>query len=96
MPILRVDFAALDGLAKQIRQTVQELETTLDELDGQIRQVSEVWTGAAAEGFQATVADWRAGAEDLRGQLRFLHDLVSVAHDNHRQAVRTNIAMWRG
>ncbi len=93
--MLQVDFGALEGLARSISRAVDDVERALDDLEGQVRALSQTWTGAAAEGFRRTQADCLTGAGDLRSQLSFLHDLVTTAHANHSQAVSTNTAIWR-
>jgi WXG100 family type VII secretion target len=95
MSTLVVDFAALDRLRTAIEQSIQDAEQHLTTLDSQVRQVAQNWLGAAAEGFQRTIADWTSGRQDLQRQLEYLRTLVAAAYDNHASAVATNIAMWR-
>jgi WXG100 family type VII secretion target len=93
--LLQVDFSALEGLAGAIRRSIVDVERALDDLEGQVRTVSEVWAGAASDGFLRTQADWMTSARDLRSQLVYLHDLVTTTHGNHARAVATNSAIWR-
>jgi WXG100 family type VII secretion target len=93
--VLRVDFAVLAGLSGSIERSIRETEESLATLSTHVTRVAEIWTGAASEGFQRAVDDWMAGQRDLRVRLQDLHDLVVAAHDNHAQAVRANVAMWR-
>jgi early secretory antigenic target protein ESAT-6 len=94
--VLVVDFAALKDLSTSIEESIEQAEEILATLKGQLASLAETWTGAAAEGFQATFARWSASEQDLREQVRGLLDLVVTAHDNHAQAVRRNTAMWQG
>ena len=93
--MLTVDFAALDQLSSTIERSIQETEDLLSTLTTHVTHVAETWTGSASEGFQRTVADWMAGQHDLRRRLQDLHQLVVTAHNNHAQAVRTNVAIWQ-
>lgn len=95
MRVLAVDFTALDDLSTAIERSIAQAEETLSTLNAQLASLAETWTGAAAEGFQSTFAAWSASERDLRQQLQALHNLVATAHDNHAEAVRRNIAMWR-
>lgn len=95
MPQLRVDFTALAGMQSAIRRASDEIETSLTELDNQIRWLTEVWQGSSAAGFVRSAAQWRAGSADLRTQLVFLHDLVGTAANNHADAVAANTRMWQ-
>jgi WXG100 family type VII secretion target len=92
---LFVNFAELRGLAGGIDRQLEEIEALLDNLGKQIAALTELWDGAAAEGFRRTQADWFAAAGDLRVRLASLREMVVTAHDNHAGAVRTNTQMWR-
>lgn len=92
---LIVDFAGLRLLAGGIDQRVKEIEGLLDDLGTRISALTELWEGAAAEGFRITQAGWFAAAEDVRVRLAGLRDMVVNAHDNHAGAVRANTRMWR-
>ncbi|MGH3849864.1 MAG: WXG100 family type VII secretion target [Pseudonocardiaceae bacterium] len=76
-------------------QSIDDLERTLDELDGFIREITAVWTGAASDAFHNAVVEWNKAARDMRDELAYLHRLVTTAHSNHVSAVRTNSAMWQ-
>jgi WXG100 family type VII secretion target len=93
--MLLVDFTSLATMRATIERTIDDIDEVLTDLTGQLDQVITVWTGAAADGFQRSVADWLAGQRDLRRQLDQLHRLVLVAHGNHSQAVHANVALWR-
>jgi WXG100 family type VII secretion target len=95
MAILVVDFEALDQLRTAIECSIEDAEQHLTTLDRQVRQLANMWSGAAAEGFQRTITDWTNGQQDLQHQLDYLRAIVTTAHHNHATAVATNVAMWR-
>jgi WXG100 family type VII secretion target len=95
MTTLVVDFEALDQLRTAIERSIEHAEQHLATLDRQIRQLANIWSGAAAEGFRRTIADWMSGRQDLQRQLDYLRTIVTTAHHNHASAVATNVAMWR-
>ena len=92
---LIVDFAELRALAVGIDKRIVDIEGVLGGLGEQIAVLTDLWDGAAAEGFRRTQADWFAAAGDLRVRLVGLRDMVVTAHDNHAGAVRVNTKMWR-
>lgn len=95
MSELRVDFGVLSDLASSVLRRIDDVEELLSEVDGQVNTLAELWQGAAGEGFQRTIARWRATVEDLRDRLAFAHECVTTAHTNHAGAVIANTAMWR-
>jgi WXG100 family type VII secretion target len=92
---LVVDFSELRSLAVGIDKQVEDIEGLLDNLGKQVAALTELWDGAAADGFRRTQADWFTAADDLRVRLAGLRDMVVTAHDNHAGAVRANTRMWR-
>jgi WXG100 family type VII secretion target len=95
MDELVVDFAALRSLASGIDRRIEEIKALLDDLGRQVSALTDLWDGAASDGFRRAQADWFAAADDLRVRLADLRDMVLTAHDNHADAVRTNTLMWR-
>ncbi|HWE89382.1 MAG TPA: WXG100 family type VII secretion target [Pseudonocardiaceae bacterium] len=95
MPQLVVHFPSLEDLMAAIRRQIDEIETVLDDLDAQVRRLSELWVGAASEGFQRTVAEWTSATADLRSRLVFLHELVATAYTNHATVLGRSTAIWR-
>jgi WXG100 family type VII secretion target len=92
---LRVNFGSLADLESSIERQVDGLESLLADLDQQVSGVAQVWEGAASDGFQRAMSQWRSAAGDLRERLAFARRFVTTAHDNHAGAVRGNTAMWR-
>jgi WXG100 family type VII secretion target len=82
-------------MASSVSRRIDDVEAALGELDAQISQLAGLWTGAASEGFQRTIGQWRSAAGDLRERLVFAQRFVTTAHDNHAGAVRANTIMWR-
>jgi WXG100 family type VII secretion target len=93
--VLAVDFAALNDLSTAIQRSIEQAEEILTTLAKQLAGVAEMWTGAASEGFRESYAAWSGSEQDLQRQLQALHDLVVTAHNNHAQAARRNVAIWR-
>lgn len=94
MDQIRAGFGELNGLADKIERTATEVEHELDDLESQIRLLTETWTGAASEAFQEVVTRWLAAAADLRQSLRRLAAIVRTTHANYHSALTTNLRMW--
>lgn len=94
MATIVVDFDALDQLRGAVERSIADAEEQLAVLADLIRSLARQWRGAAADGFQRTIADWLAAEADLRAQLEYLRTLVMTARDNHAAALATNVAMW--
>lgn len=82
-------------LMSAIQSAIDAIDACLNDLDAQVKWVAQVWEGAASDGFQRKITDWKTASADLRGQLSFLHDMVANAARNHADAVTTNLHMWQ-
>jgi WXG100 family type VII secretion target len=78
----------------RIRGVYQQIESALTDLATRVDQLTELWEGAAAEGFLATVRSWRQSAADLQERLAQLHNMIGQAHDNQATAVASNVRVW--
>jgi len=91
---IRARFAELSRLVDTIERTSAEVERQLEGLTKQVHAVTEMWTGAGSDGFQAKVTEWFMAADDLRESLRHLARVLSTTNSNYRGAVTTNTGMW--
>lgn len=92
--MITVDYAALGSFRGRMQEIYQDIETHLTDLQQQVEAVSEIWEGAASEGFQDTISDWQQSAADLQDRLAELHNFVCRAHDNQAAAVASNSRIW--
>jgi early secretory antigenic target protein ESAT-6 len=92
--LMRYDFGALDSLADGIDGRVRAIETRLSDLQSKINNVTEIWEGAANEGFRATKAKWEAAAADLNAVLAKIAIAVKQTNADAQQTERTNQGRW--
>ena len=91
---INATFGELDKLVDTINETGSNMEGLLDDLARRLRSLTEMWEGAASEGFQNTLSQWFTSADDLRDVLRRLERIVRTTHANYRNALVTNARMW--
>jgi WXG100 family type VII secretion target len=92
--VIVVDYAEVAASQARIRGIYGQIESALADLATRVDQLTELWEGAAAEGFQATVRSWRQSAADLQERLAQLHNMVGQAHDNQASVVASNVRVW--
>ena len=91
---VKADFGELSGLAARIDTTTKNIQSDLDTLTDSITKLAGEWEGAAADGFQEKIHQWRTAADDLRIALRRLGSIVHTSHGNYQNALSTNLSMW--
>jgi WXG100 family type VII secretion target len=91
---IKARFDEISGLADTIDRTSSVVQTELDSLGKQVSAVTELWVGAASDGFQDTIHQWLVAADNLRKALRRLGLILHTTNGNHHVAVRTNTGMW--
>lgn len=91
---IRADFGELAGLVTRIDSTTRDIRSNLDSLGAAVTRLADEWEGAAADGFQEKIHQWRTAAEDLRAALRQLGSIVHTSNANYQSALRTNTTMW--
>jgi WXG100 family type VII secretion target len=96
VPVLRVDFVRLRDAIDAMTRTLDALEESHAGLTERLQPLVVSWTGGAAESYQRAQEDWYASAADMRAMLGDLRNLAATAHDNHAEAVHTNVGIWRG
>jgi 6 kDa early secretory antigenic target len=68
--MLVVDVAALRRMGTEIAAAHATLISTLDELDADVRPMSETWGGVAHHAYAERRDEWRRAADDLAALLR--------------------------
>ncbi|HEX3649741.1 MAG TPA: WXG100 family type VII secretion target [Pseudonocardiaceae bacterium] len=91
---IKAGFGDLDGLVTRIDNTTEEVQSELDTLTAAIAKLADEWEGAAADGFQQKIHQWRTAAQDLRTALRRLGTIVHTTNANYQNALATNTGMW--
>jgi WXG100 family type VII secretion target len=92
--LMRYDFGALDALADTVDGRVRAIETRLSDLQSKINNVTQIWEGAANEGFRATKTSWESAATDLNAARAKIAIAVKQTNADAQQTERTNQGRW--
>ncbi|QUH06323.1 WXG100 family type VII secretion target [Saccharopolyspora erythraea] len=90
-----MDFRALEEGEDALRRLVDEIDTSLTELESYVAQLLDNWAGEAAEAYRAAQGEWDAAVAGMRDNVHEMHLLLVTAHGNHASAVQTNNGIWR-
>lgn len=92
---IKVGFGALDELSSSIGAQVNQIEGNLNDLQGQISELQEIWQGSAGEGFQAVKTKWFDSAQSLRAVLKKIEIAVMQSNDGYRETESRNAGRWQ-
>lgn len=92
---LTVDFVVLGGLAGSLAAQIDATDRMLDAVDQVVADLEAGWEGDGQEAFHEAMAEWFAGAREMRDELHRIREFVVTAHGNHAGAVETNSRIWR-
>ena len=89
-----VDLDALEALVDRMARVQEQVARACADADARVRELSDSWTGAAAQSFAATHEQWRRAAVEVQDALVVLRSIASTAHANYVAAVAANRRMW--
>jgi WXG100 family type VII secretion target len=91
---MKYNFGGIDVLVGDIKANVNAVETRLGDLQSKVERLSEVWIGAADEGFQKTKGQWLAAAHDLNSTLKRIELAVADTNLSAQEVEKLNAARW--
>jgi 6 kDa early secretory antigenic target len=93
---MRYDFGAIEGLAGDVNSRVAAVESRLGDLKQKIANLTAMYEGSAAGGFQATRNAWDNAATDLNAVLKRIQIADTHTNDSAQQTERANTNRWPG
>ncbi len=91
-----VDLDELDSVIGDLERLERELESTTNDLEGQMVTLHGTWEGEAAVAQREAHREWEAGMEAMREALAEMRSAARTAHGNYTKAVDANRSMWDG
>lgn len=88
------DFAELEQTEQYAKQTFDEIERQLSDLERFLAPLREQWIGSAAQKWADYQHHWDAAAADLQASLTELHRIVRTSRGNYQAALTANLRMW--
>jgi WXG100 family type VII secretion target len=86
---LRADPQAMQGISQALSGAATDLESRLNALDGEIREMLAGWQGGAGSAYGKAWNQWHQGAAEVQRGLAMLAEAVSVigvAYQNQEAA----------
>lgn len=91
---ITVSFAQLQATQEQVRSTVNNVNTQLNDLKNYLRPMVQEWTGSAAENYNHAQQQWDKSAADLNQVLSAIGQALGQANDGYQQTEKSNASRW--
>ncbi|WP_033339414.1 WXG100 family type VII secretion target [Catenuloplanes japonicus] len=92
--MLVVDVAALQRAGTEIAEARNLLRSTLDDLDADVRPLTETWGGEAQRAYAARRDAWRRAAEELTAVLGEIGRAVDDSASDYLTTETRNRALF--
>ncbi len=93
---IRVNHAALDQAAGDMRQKVKEIDDRLDRLERELEPLKSDWAGHAQTSYQTAKAKWNTAIAEMRDLLTEAHLSVNQSNADYAAADRRGASTFGG
>lgn len=83
---IRVDHAALATAAQDLMTAAKNIETRLDQLEGDLRPLESQWSGSAREAYRRAQQQWDQAIDEMVLLLRDVSRTVETSNADYRSA----------
>jgi 6 kDa early secretory antigenic target len=90
----RAVFGTLEQGEADFARTYSSLQTTVSDLDSQLRANLAEWDGAAQQAYYHAKSIWDAAMADMASVVNQLSAVIGAANANYRAAETANTSLW--
>jgi 6 kDa early secretory antigenic target len=94
VPEIQVNLPSLQNGATGVQQLFNRLQSTLDQLDADLKPMIESWSGAAQESYLTYHRQWTEAAASLATVLNHVGSSVGAAYENYSTTHQATIRVW--
>lgn len=91
---LTVNYGALNTASEQLSSGVNGIQSNLDTMDSELRQLQTNWEGDAQQAYLRAKAQWTEGMNGMRDVLAQIVTLVDAANQSYSATDRGNAARF--
>ena len=91
---IKVNFGGLQAGSDQINASAKKIDSTLEDLKGDLAPLRAKWTGDAATNYDMHQKQWDDAAKDLQSVLASIATALSVANQDYMDGERNNANRW--
>lgn len=96
MALFHIDTEDLMGKSQAVEGSIGRLQSEVNQMEANLRQLQDTWRGQASNNFQTVVTEWRATQTRVEESLRMIRQAMNHAATQYLEAEQANAAMFRG
>ncbi|GAA1808783.1 WXG100 family type VII secretion target [Nesterenkonia flava] len=94
MAIFQIDTADLLAKSQSVEATLGRLQSDVNLMESQLRQLQGTWKGSAALAFQDVLTQWRATQAQVEQSLANVRQAMTVASTQYEDTELANTRMF--
>ncbi|GAA1115966.1 WXG100 family type VII secretion target [Citricoccus alkalitolerans] len=96
MALVQIDTEDLIAKSQAVESSIGRLQTEVNAMEANLRQLQDTWRGQAANNFQAILTEWRATQSRVEESLVSIRGAMTHAAQQYLDAETANASMFRG
>lgn len=94
MAYLQIDTADLMAKSQTVEATLGRIQTDVNSMEVQLRQLQESWKGAAGGAFQEVLTQWRSTQAQVEQSLASVRQAMAQASTQYEETENAAAAMF--
>ena len=94
MAIFQIDTGDLMAKSGTVEATLSRIQSDVNSMEGQLRQLQETWKGSASGAFQEVLTQWRATQLQVEQSLASVHQAMAAASTHYEDTELANAKMF--
>ncbi|MDO5634527.1 MAG: WXG100 family type VII secretion target [Micrococcus sp.] len=95
MSIVQIDINDLQAKGTAVEATIGRLQSEVNTMESQLRQLQDTWRGQASTNFQGVLTEWRATQARVEESLAGIRRAMAQAAVQYTEAEQANASMFR-
>ncbi len=96
MALVQIDTEDLMAKSQSVEASIGRLQTEVNAMEANLRQLQDTWRGQASDNFQAVLTEWRATQARVEESLVSIRGAMGHAAQQYLEAETANASMFRG
>lgn len=94
MAILQIDTQDLMAKSQTVEATLSRIQTDVNSMESQLRQLQESWKGSASVAFQEVLTQWRSTQAQVEQSLASVRQAMASASAQYEETESANTRMF--
>lgn len=94
MAVFQIDTSDLLAKSQNVEATLGRIQSDVNMMEGQLRQLQETWKGSAAGAFQEVLTQWRSTQAQVEQSLASVRQAMASASSQYEETESANTRIF--